>query len=422
MSRFSWLNKKWIAAVGVVVLLLLVGGVAFVERTALLSWYYVRHLAKADETSQAAWVERVAGLGEDAVPDLLACLTNADPAVCRNARAALARLARQWSVGDSRTVALAMRCGRDFNRYSAAGQQNVLDLAADWFRDADADAPPAPGLLVAGVRFLAEATASTDGTTQERALELCAVLLAQPRTVGDHRNDGETAEPRTAPPQGTEALSAARDLVRVCLASPSASLRVRAVQLALHPGMDLYEEVAALLNDPSTEVRRKAILAVGPADNEVLDDALLPSLHDDDPEVRQLCRKALESRGRTPPQIRLGFLLTAKNPVVRVQVVDFFHTVPDVDPSLWLTRLSHDPSPAIRAAAVRAMSRFCANDRGLAERLDEMARTDPSATVCLLAKYYLENPERRAVTQTEPDAPRSRLAKMVERAEGNSGD
>jgi hypothetical protein len=388
MSRFSWLNKK-LVPVAVVALLLLLGGVAYLERTSLLTWYYVRQLAKADESSQAAWVERVAGVGEAAVPNLLDCLTDPNPAICRNARAALARLTQQWGIGDARTVSLAMRCEREFNRFSAAGQQNVIDLASEWFHAVNDDALPAQGLLAACVRFLAEASASTDPTTQERALELCAVLLDQP--------------------QGAEALSAGRDLVRTCLTSEKANIRVRSVQLALHPGMDLLEEVAALLGDSAVEVRRAAILAVGPAENVVLDDALLPSLHDDDAEVQQLCRQALESRGRTPQQIRLGFLVTAKDPVVRVQVVDYLHKVADIDVALWLTRISHDTSPAVRAAAARAMSQLSASDPSLMDRLDQMARTDPSATVCLLAKYYLENPERREGMNFKPH-PRRRLA------------
>ena len=235
MSRFSWLNKKMLAAVALVPLLLF-GGVAYLERTALLSWYDVRGLAKSDESSQAVWVERVAGLGEEAVPGLLNCMADADPKVCRNAHAGLARLSQQWGIGDARTVALAMHCGRDFKHFSAAGQQNILDLCADWFRSANADTPPAQGLLAACVRFLTEAAEATDIGTQERALELCAVLLEQP--------------------QGTEALSAGRELVRTCLASTAAGNRVHAVQIALHPGMDLLDQVVPLLNDPVAEVRR----------------------------------------------------------------------------------------------------------------------------------------------------------------------
>jgi hypothetical protein len=375
MSRSPWLNRKVLAVAAL--LLALVGGLAWVERTALLSWFYVRGLARADEGSRAAWVERVAGVGEAAVPDLLARLGDADPAVCGNVRAALSRLSRGWGLGDARTVALAMRCGREFNQYSPAGRRSVLELAAEWFRDAGPDAPPGPGLLPACVRFVTESAASAEVDTQDKALELCAALLAQP--------------------QGAEALSGSRDLVRNCLSSESSANRLRAVQLALHPGMDLLEQVTALLRDPVADVRRAAIIAVGPMNDEILDDVLLPSLHDPDPEVRRLCEVALESRDRTPAQIRLGFYLTAPDPVVRIHVIEQLHNVPDVDPVVWLTRISHDPSPAIRAAAARAMSGLCGadgDDRARA-RLDEMARGDPSATVCVLARYYREHPDRR---------------------------
>jgi HEAT repeat protein len=403
MSRFPWLNKKLVATVAILVLLLL-GGVAWLERTPILSWYYVRSLAKADDNNRDAWVERVAGLGEDAVPPLLSCLKDTDPNVCRNARAALMRLSQAWGLGDSRTVALAMRCGGEFTQLSAPGQQNVLDLAAEWFRSATEGSPPAPGLLAACVRFLQEAITSTDCTTQERALGLCDVLLTQP--------------------QGTEALSASRELVRNCLASENVANRLRAVEFAKRPGMDLFEQVASLLNDPVVEVRRAAVAAVGAAANVVLDDALLPSLHDDDPEVQRLCWEALlVQRQLTPEQIRLGYLLTAKEPVVRIQVVDYLHKVADLkDPALWLTRLSHDSSPAIRAAAARAMSRFSTTDQSMVERLDEMARTDPSATVCLLAKYYLENPENRAVSKTVPKTPNGRMAKSGTSQESDARD
>src|SRR5262249_48772445 len=157
-------------------------------------------------------------------------------------------------------------------------------------------------------------------------------------------------------------------------------------------GMDLWEQVTPLLVDPVAEVRRAAMAAVGDPASGVIDDALLPSLHDNDPEVQRLCFEALVKRERTPQQIRLGFLLTDRNPAVRVHVVDYLPQVRDLDPVLWLTRISHDESPAVRAAAARAMSRLTSDDQRLKERLNEMAATDPSATVCLLAKYYLENP------------------------------
>jgi hypothetical protein len=199
---------------------------------------------------------------------------------------------------------------------------------------------------------------------------VCAVVLAQP--------------------EHAEALRPAQDLVRLGLHSSAAENRLLAVRLALHKGMDLLEQVSALLNDPEAAVRRAALLVVGPAQDVVPDECLLPSLHDADPGIRRLCEEALVSRGLRPEYIELGRLLTDPQPIHRLQVLDHLHRSGDLDPGLWLRRLSHDPSPAVRVAAMRAMTQMPYVD--LSDRIDQMARSDPSPTVCHLARYYLHCP------------------------------
>jgi hypothetical protein len=71
--------------------------------------------------------------------------------------------------------------------------------------------------------------------------------------------------------------------------------------------------------------------------------------------------------------------------------LDHLHQSHDLDPGLWLRRLSHDPSPAVRVAAMRAMTQMPYVD--LSDRIDQMARSDPSPTVCQLARYYLNYPK-----------------------------
>jgi hypothetical protein len=152
--------------------------------------------------------------------------------------------------------------------------------------------------------------------------------------------------------------------------------------------MDLLESVMVLLHDPEAEVRRASILAVGPADPQVVrDEVLLPSLHDSDGEVRRLTEAALRGRGLRPEHLELGRLLTHPNPKMRVQVLDHLREAPDLDPGLWLRRLSHDKTESVRAAAVRVMSRLTLID--LTDRIDQMARSDPSPTVAQIAQYYL---------------------------------
>jgi hypothetical protein len=371
MAGRGWGKGKFL--IGLVALMVLAGGVAWVERGTLLAWFYLQRLAAADEAGREAWVGRVAGLGEEAVPGLLGMLGRPDPRACDNARATLERLVADWgSPEDPRTADLALHLAREFSRLSPAGQQQVLALTSAWFPP---DGPPAcRSLLPAAARLLGEASASEDDGVQGAALELCARVLAQPNNA--------------------EVLRPAQDLVRAGLHAAAAPNRLRAVRLALHPGMNLLEQVVALLADPEVEVRRAALLAVGPASPDVVpDECLLPSLHDADPEVRRLCEVALGGRGLRPEFLELGRLLTAPQPATRLLVLDRLYRTPDLDPGLWLRRLSHDPSPAVRVAAMRAMTQQPLLD--LSDRIDQMARSDPSPTVCQLARYYLTCPRPR---------------------------
>ena len=65
-------------------------------------------------------------------------------------------------------------------------------------------------------------------------------------------------------------------------------MRQRAIQVVgFHPTLDLLENVASLLGDAETEVRREALLVVGPreAARVVLDETLLACLRDPNPEL-----------------------------------------------------------------------------------------------------------------------------------------
>jgi hypothetical protein len=331
-----------------------------------LAWFYVHKLAKATEADRGAWVDRVVGLGEPALNDVLDCMNDPSPQCCDNARAALEKLTARWGSNDARTLALAHRCGREFQRMSPAGQRNILELAAGWFTAPATEDGATAGLMPPCSRLLAEAVASKEQEVQRQALELCSILMRQP--------------------QRSDALGSARELLRACLASDDPAVRARAVQLTLQPGMDLSEPVVPLLADPSAEVRRAAVLAIS-LDDGVLDDVLLPCLHDSDEEVRSQCETVLSNRGRTPQQIKLGWLLTHPDPVERIKVFKLLHNAPELDPGVWLHRLSHDPSPAIRVAAIRAMTEELAAPPR--ERIGEMAQSDPSESVAWTARWYL---------------------------------
>jgi hypothetical protein len=367
-------SKKW--WLGLALLALgVAGGVAWMERASLRAWYVLRGLRGAGDHDRATWVQRVADLGELAVDGLVDCLSSGDQQACRNAVAALDHLARTWGASDARTGDLACRLACAFGRLCPRGQAALLRGMAGWF----AEQAPAAGLVSACARLLDEAAGGEDETVAA-GLDLAGALLRQPHT--------------------SEAIRAARELARAALRSRDAGNRLRGVRLALLPGLDLLEQVVALLRDPAVEVRRAAIVAVGPADQVVRDEGLLPCLHDADAEVRRLTEEALRGRGLRPEHLELGRLLTHPQARQRLQVIDHLYAEnTDLDPGLWLRRLSHDSSPAVRAAAVRVMSQQSLID--LTDRIDQMARSDPSPTVAQLARFYLHSKRR-------PEAPAER--------------
>jgi hypothetical protein len=354
------------------------GIVAWRERASLLSWFYVYNLARASESNRERWVERVANLGEMALPRLFDCLTQDDTQVCANARAALELMSRMWGSGDARTADLALVLSREFAHFSASGQKQILDLAAGWFRE-DSGRPAAPArsaLVSACGSLLSESAALGYEDVLSSALELCSVLLNQPSEE-----------------QPSKPLDPALKLAAAALHSAAADNRLHAVRLSLYPGMaDLLEQVAALLSDESAAVRRAALVAVSRARDAVHDDQLLPCLHDPDPEVRRLCEQALIARGLRREYLELGRLLTDPQPARRLQVLDRLRESTELDPGLWLRRLSHDPSPSVRVAAIRAMTQQ--NFVDLSDRIDQIAREDSNPTVRQLAHYYLNCPRR----------------------------
>lgn len=264
-------NGKYV--LGLVLLVLLgLGVLAWLERAPLLAWFHVRMLVSAGDGNRAERAQRVAQLGHAAVPGLLNCLQREEPAVCVNARAGLTALVRQGgTLSETQTADLVNALSREFGQFSREGQRHTVEMVAEWFHT-DPGAAAVPGLILACGRLLSAAISGSEPEVQSGALQLCLALVSQP--------------------QGAEVLSTGRELVRACLHNRDPEVRVQAIQVGLHPGMDLLEAVAGLLPDADARVRRAAILAVGPppADRYVLDEALLPCLRDPDAEASPVVR------------------------------------------------------------------------------------------------------------------------------------
>jgi hypothetical protein len=359
--RFS---RRRAVAVAAVAALAVAAGAAFVERVHLLAWVYVQGLSRAGDADREVWVGRVAGVGDAALPGLLACLRRHDRQVCANAEAALGRLAD----GPGRDE-VAGRLADAFPRLSAPGQETVLNLEAAWL----ASGTVPPGLA----QLLAQAAHSEDPAARARALEPVALLLDRPDQAA--------------------AAAGCREVVRVGLRAPEPATRLRALQLALHPRLGMLEQVLLLLNDPSPEVRREAMLAARSAPDDLIKtENLLRWLHDPDEDVRRLCEAVLRGapRNLSEEDLKVGRLLTDERPAVRLQVLNYLRADSDLEPGVWLRLLSVDPEPAVRVAAVRAAAADTRVD--LSDRMDQMVRSDPSPTVSQLARYYLSSQQRRS--------------------------
>jgi hypothetical protein len=374
-QRMTW-NKR--TAIVVIVAILFVGaGVGWLERMPLQKWFYLRGLAGADEASRALWVERVSRLDSAATPELADLFTRDDPRICANSEAALAALYTRWNLDDARYADLNRRLIEGFSRFSQFGQRSSLRLATSWLGAQREGSAIAPETRRAVKRLLEEAARAASSDGRAAALELADRFL------------GETPD--------SECVGPCRELVVSCFADSDSDNRVRAVQLAVRPGMELQKPLVALLNDPAPEVRRLVMPVAGSSKNVMETEDLLRWLHDSDAEVRQLCETALRrNRGLSHGEIRLGKLITDSSARVRLQVLNQLGSRHDSSlyTGAWLRHLSHDPAPEVRFAAIRAIKEQGASE--LSDRIDQMARNDPSPTVCDYAQRYLSSQQKSA--------------------------
>ncbi len=257
-------------------------------------------------------------------------------------------------------------------------------------------AGPASGISPAAVaQFLLQVQ-----PLDNRSARLAALQLSQWVSLNEEESVHASSAPHAG--TGTQAMEEpvltpkwwhwCRQLAEVALSDDREEIRCEAVRLAALPQLELKGKLARRLlsepGEPAASVRALLLIAVGDRDCEELapTEFLARYLHDGSHEVRKVCEQVLRTRGLTPQQIQLARMWTDPDPLVRIRVPQLVYQERELDPVLWLERLSRDISPAVRAAVIRAAGermevRFSA-------RLAEMAQQDTSATVRQLAEYY----------------------------------
>jgi hypothetical protein len=373
MRSISFFRSKWIgAALAVLVVLAALG---WWQRDSLLAWYYVQGLLRADDRDRGQWIERIVQADSAATAELVHCLERPDAQVCGNCEIALARLWEQWPAEDARRAELLARLTDAFPRLSLAGQRTAIDLQAHWLESA-----PTADIVSSGVRLLPAAGRSLDKEVRGRAMRLADRLL-----MCDRR---------------PEIVAVCREAIRQGFQDAEAENRALAVRLALRAEAHLLPQLVPLLDDPSAMVRRAALVALGPAADAVPTDDLLRSLHDSDEDVRRLCVATLRGRGLRNEDVALGRLISDPRAGVRLQVFDTLRRANDLEPGVWLRRMSNDPVAAVRAAAVRAAGEQAQVD--LTDRLTQIAQNDPSPTVRQLATFYVRQQKNIQLAPSEP--------------------
>ena len=187
-----------------------------------------------------------------------------------------------------------------------------------------------------------------------------------------------------------EVAESGRQVIRAGLRASATDAVVRATAAASLPEVGLKAEVVPLLSDARPEVRRAALMAVGPAapGKPVIEtEELFRWLNDPDVGVRAVCESALMAGGLNGDQIAAARMLAHPDAGERLRLLLDIHGRREglSDPGPWLERLSRDPDPAVRAGAARVA---CECQLKFTGWLDRLATDDPDGTVRAIAAYY----------------------------------
>ena len=165
------------------------------------------------------------------------------------------------------------------------------------------------------------------------------------------------------------------------LADRDVKTRMAAIEcLGLTPIDLVAEKAIKYAGDPTSgDVRQQVLVSFARRPDLLTDDAILKRLHDSEPGIPELAALVLGARGLDKDQIALGRLITSPRPEMRASVIPLLKTRDDLDPVVWLIRLSQDEDELVRAKAAEAMAGKDSPD--IRARLREMATKDASPTV-----------------------------------------
>lgn len=363
------LSRGRLIGIGVLLLLVIVGVVLWTQRHSFLSGYHVNGLAEATDKDRESWLNHIVKEDNQSLPEVLELYQRTEPQACTNATIAMDRQIRLWGWDDERTLTLVRKVADKYSWMSPAARLVLLDWQERCLGESDFPEP---------MKLELHKIYSTACKSEE--IEVRKKVLAQA--------DRLLVKLPSDPYRLTCRFVVARELK-----AKDTDMQLQAVHLCVQEtfqdDVELLQQVIPLFQDDDAQVRRAAVLAVGSLSTVVSsEDTLLPLLHDKDANVRRMTESALRRRGLMDSHILMARFISSPQPQQRMQVFQHLRQTTDLEPGLWLLRMSRDPSPAVRAAAIRETLAYPGVN--LNSRLQEMTENDPSPTVQQLAGYYLQ--------------------------------
>lgn len=164
------------------------------------------------------------------------------------------------------------------------------------------------------------------------------------------------------------------------LGDKEAVVRMAAVAcLGMLPIDDKAAPAIAGLKDPEFSVRFQTLTSFAGRPVLMTEESILPLLHDPVPDLQGLVQRVLEARGLSADLIGLGRMVTHERAEMRASAITLLEGHEDIDPVVWLLRLSEDPDAGVRLKAVKAFEGKITPE--VTQRLREIVAADDSAEV-----------------------------------------
>lgn len=162
----------------------------------------------------------------------------------------------------------------------------------------------------------------------------------------------------------------------------------------------------AYLEDPnSSEVRKQVLVSFARRPALLTEDLILKRMQDKEGGNDQVAEMVLKTRGLNQEQISLGMMIFHAKPEIRASVIPMIKDRKDIDPAVWLLRLTRDVEESVRLSAIEALAGRT-DSPAVTRRLAEISATDTSTEVRRAASKILPEGAKTASLPPLPGSPR----------------